>query len=135
MSRDIQFRRQMAYSTFSRRLCKKLNTMLNELFWYEEQYAWSEFRGEFKKCHNTSYANSILENIQECYWLSKSSSGRYYGLVKLQHGYGYFKAVSGYYGLVEGSIVLFTAPTREILIQNAMSNHSYKKYIKKTLPN
>ena len=135
MSRDIQLRRQVAYATFSRRLCKHLDTVVNEPFWYEEQYAWSEFRGEFKKCHNTSYANSILENIQECYWLSKSSSGRYYGLVKLQHGYGYFKAVSGYYGLVEGSIVLFTAPSREILIQHAMSNHSYQKYIKKTSPN
>jgi hypothetical protein len=135
MSRDIQLRCQVAYSTFSRRLCTKLNVMLNELFWYEEQYAWSEFRGEFKRRPNTTYANNILEDIQECYWLSKSSSGRYYGLVKLQHGYGYFKAVSGYYGLVEGSIVLFTAPTREILIQHAMSNHSYQKYIKKTQPN
>lgn len=134
-TRDIQPRIHTKYNEYSYRIVKYLNSLLNEMFWYQNYYEWSETKGKFKYHKTISVHNTILEDIQECYWLNKTSSGKYHGLVKLQNGYGYFKAVSGYCGLVTSSLVLFKAPTREILIEYAMSNRVYTKYIKKTVPN
>lgn len=133
-TRDVQPRIYIAHNVYSRRVVKYINSLLNEIFWSQDYYEWSESSQKFKHRDTITGQNTIFEDIQDCYWLNKSSSGKYHGLIKLHNGYGYFKAVSGYSGLVESSLIFYRAPTREILIQYAMSNRAYTKYIKKTEP-
>ena len=134
-TRDIQPRTYIPNNKHSRRMVKYINALLNELFWFQNLYEWSETSCKFKRRDMISEQETLFEDIQDCYWLYKSSSDTYQGLIKLKNGYGYFKAISGFNGLVESSLVLYKAPTREILIQYAMSNKAYMKYIKKTIPN
>ena len=91
-----------------------------------------------KKKETSEDVGTFPQNVAEFYWVyCNPAEDKFYGLCRLQCGlYAYFRIVE--YGvatfLEERASKLIVSPSREELIEHAMSSTAYKKYIKKTVP-
>jgi hypothetical protein len=75
-----------------------------------------------------------IGSIQEMLWYHESRKDRCYFLAKTPLGYLYVSMDLEYLDFLEISVKLYLSKSREDLIQSAMSDAAYKRYIKYTAP-
>lgn len=82
----------------------------------------------------THYENFAFP-IQHMFWRYQTSSEKIYGLARLKSGdYVYFKIRNGLDHFADVQLKLYISQSHEKLIEKAMSELVYEKYIKQTEP-
>jgi hypothetical protein len=73
-------------------------------------------------------------SVEEIIWYHESKKDRSYFLARTSSGYIYVSMDLEYLDFLEISVKLYICKSREELIQHAMSDAAYKRYIKYTAP-
>ena len=135
MSRDTQIRVQIEdikvgslHEPFSR---------INNQFEHDN-YSIKNIQHAIVVENKTYDAGEFPDNIEKYYWVypGKNDEIPWYALMKLTNGnYALYKATCDYTGFdCQGYMELFVSPFYENLINYAMTERVYNKYIKKTKP-